>query len=205
MKITKTLIGLLLFITFASCSDDDSITDNNQESKSYELVDMQWKLKATDGQSIIEKQIPEFNFQNNSDTIMEIVIEPLKNLEGSSTFKFEDPITFSEINYQNNMVSIPEELSILSEEYSNLIGGIKVLLNDEKSSFPFSSNVKISTDLASKSTLTSNYTVFLRENRASFLATFREKSTGETIRLRGNWIGLFFNNLENETIVNEID
>ncbi|PRP67463.1 hypothetical protein [Nonlabens agnitus] len=205
LKITKIITGLLMFLTFTSCSDDDAIIDNNQDLKSYELVDIQWRLTETDGQRIIEEQIPEFSFENNSDTVMEIVIEPLKDLKGFSIFKFEDSEAFSVINYEEIKVSIPEEISFLSEGYSNLIGGIKVPLTNEKSSFPFSTTVKNSTNLQPNSKLTSNYTVFLRENKASFLATFKEMNTGEILKLNGGWTGLFFNNLEVETVTNPID
>ncbi|TVZ26904.1 hypothetical protein JM83_1903 [Gillisia sp. Hel_I_86] len=205
MKLSKLFIALFLSIGFISCSEDDTLINNDQELKSYELVSVQWKLNTNDGQSIVEKKIPEFYFRNDSDTIMEIVIEPLKNIQGSSIFKFNDSLTFTGLNYLEVQVSIPEELSLLSGEYSYLGGGVKVPLAQEESSFPFSWYFKDTFALNQRSTLTSNYTVFLRKNKASFLATFRETTTGETLELDGTWTGLFFNNLEGESVADGID
>jgi len=205
MKFTKLFIGLFLFIGFVSCSNDDTLSDDEQRLKSYELIAIQWKLNVNDGQSIVEEKIPEFHFRNDSDTIMEVVIEPLKNMQGSSTFRFNDSLTFTELNYSEVQVSIPEELSLLSEEYRYLGGSVKVPLAQEESSFPFSWHLKDTFALNQRSTLTSNYTVFLRKNKASFLATFRETTTGATLELDGTWTGLFFNNLEGESVADGID
>ena len=136
---------------------------------------------------------------------MEVVIEPLKNLKGSSIFKFNDSVTFTELNYSEVQVSITRELSLLSEEYSFLGGGVKVPLTEEESFFPFTWNFTDSFTLNKGTKLTSNYTVFLRKNKASFLATFKETSTGETVELDGTWTGLFFNNVEERSLVEEID
>lgn len=205
MKFTKLFIGLFLSIGLVACSSDDTITDEEQGLKSYELISIQWKLNEADGPHIIEKKIPEFHFRNETDTIMEVVIEPLKNLKGSSIFKFNDSVTFTEINYSEAQVSITRELSLLSEEYSYLVGGVKVPLTEEKSFFPFTWNFTDSFTLNKGTKLTSNYTVFLRKNKASFLATFKETSTGETVELDGTWTGLFFNNVEEKSLVEEID
>ena len=205
MKFTNVFIVLFLSLGFASCSNDDTLIDDEQRSKSYELVAIQWKLDETDGQSIVEKKIPEFHFRNESDTILEVDIEPLKDLQGSSIFKFNDSLAFAELSYSEVQVSIPRELSLLSGDYVYLGGGVKVALTQEESSFPFSMYFKDSFTLTKRTKLTSNYTVFLRKNKASFLATFRETSTGETVELDGTWTGLFFNNLEEESVLEEID
>jgi len=204
MKLTKLFIGLFLSVCFISCSEDETLI-NNQEIKSYELTSIQWKLNTNDGQSIIEKKLPEFHFRNDSDTIMEVVIEPLKNIQGSSIFKFNESLKFAELNYSEVQVSIPGELSLLSGNYSYLEGGVKVPLVIEESNFPFSWDFKNTFELNQRSTLTSNYTVFLKKNKASFLATFRETTTGETIELDGIWTGWFFNNLEGESVADGID
>ena len=109
---------------------DDNFIEDEQISKSYELISIQWKLNETDGQSIVEKKIPEFHFRNETDTItiMEVVIEPLENLQGSSIFKFNDSLTFTEPSYEEVQVSVTKELSLLSEEYGYLGGGVKVPL-----------------------------------------------------------------------------
>ncbi|MDT0691950.1 hypothetical protein RM549_19345 [Salegentibacter sp. F188] len=205
MKLTKMFIGLFLSIGFMSCSEDDTLIEDEQISKSYELISIQWKLNETDGQSIIEKKIPEFHFRNETDTVMEVVIEPLKDLRGSSIFKFNDSLTFTELSYEEVQVSVTKELSLLSEEYGYLGGGVKVPLTQEESSFPFSWNFTDSFALNKGTKLTSNYTVFLRKNRASFLATFKETTTEETLELDGTWTGIFFNNLEENSIIEEID
>ena len=204
MKIHKTFIGLFLSIGLISCHSDESLIDDEQTLKSYELISIEWKLDATDGQSIIEEKIPEFYFQNDADTTMPIVIEPLKDWQGSSIFKFNDSLAFTKLNYKEVSVSITKELSLLSESYSYLIGGVYVPLTQEESFFPFSEDVKLSLMLNPRSTLTTNYTLFLRKNKASFLATFRENTTGEFLELKGTWTGLFFNNLTGESEVNEI-
>jgi hypothetical protein len=205
MKLTKVFIGLFLSIGFASCSNDDTLIEDEQRSKSYELIAIHWKINETDGQSIVEKKIPEFYFRNDSDTIIEVVIEPLKDLQGSSKFKFNDSLTFTELMYSEVQVSIPRELSLLSAEYRYLGGGVKVPLTQEESSFPFSSTFTNSLTLTKRTKLTSNYTIFLRKNKASFLATFRETSTGEILELDGTWTGLFFNNSKGESVVKEIE
>lgn len=205
MKLTKIFIGLFLSIGFVSCSDDDTLIDDEQRLKSYELIEIQWKLKATDGNSIVEEKIPEFHFRNDSDTIMEVILEPLENMRGSSIFKFNDTLAYTELNYSEVQVWIPKELSRLSAEYVYLRGGVKVPLAQEESFFPFSWNFKDSFTLNQGTTLTSNYTLFLRKSKASFLATFMEKTTGEILELDGTWTGLFFNNLEDYTVIDEIE
>ena len=205
MKFGRLFIGLFLSIGILSCSNDDDLINDEQQLKSYELVAMEWKLGLTDGRSIGEKKIPELDFRNDSDTIMPVVIEPLENLQGLSTFKFDDSLSFATLDYPEVKVSIPRELSLLSENYSYLGGGVKVALTEEETSFPFSWHFKDSISLNKRSQLTSNYTVFLRKNKASFLATFRETNTGEPLELKGSWTGLFFNNLEEKSLVEEID
>ncbi|UJH91698.1 hypothetical protein LZ575_03150 [Antarcticibacterium sp. 1MA-6-2] len=205
MKFTKVFLGIVLFIGFASCSSDDALNDVEQRSKSYELIDIQWKLDETDGESIVENKIPEFHFRNDSDTIMEVIIEPLKNIQGSSIFKFNDSLAFEEIIYTEVKVSIPRELSLLSQEYSYLNGGVKVAFTQEESLFPFSWNFTDSFTLSKGTKLTSNYTVFLRKNKATFVATFKETTTGETLELEGTWTGMFFNNIEEKSVLEEID
>ncbi|WP_339653674.1 hypothetical protein [uncultured Salegentibacter sp.] len=205
MKISRLILGVVLSVGFASCNNDDSIVEEEPQVKSYELASLQWKLKSTDGQSIIEKKVPEFYFRNDSDTIMPVVIEPLKNLNGSSKFNFNDSLAFAELNYAEAEVSIPKELSLLSERYRQLGGGINAPLKLEESSFPFSRYHKDSTGLNKNSQMTSNYTIFLRKNTASFLATFREMDTGGIFELEGTWTGLFFNNLEEKSVISEIE
>lgn len=205
MKFTNVLIAIFLCVGFASCSNDDTLVDDEIESKSYELIAIQWKLNETDGQSIVEKKIPEFHFRNETDTIMEVVIEPLKNLQGSSIFKFNDSLTFTELIYSEVEVSVTKELSLLSEEYGYLGGGVKVPLTQEESFFPFSWYFTDSFALSKGTKLTSNYTVFLRKNKASFLATFKETTTGETLELDGTWTGVFFDHLEEKSVIEEID
>lgn len=204
MKIHKTFIGLFLSIGLISCHSDESSIDDDQTLKSYELISIEWKLDVIDGQSIIEERIPEFYFQNDADTSMPIVIEPLKDWQGSSIFKFNDSLAFTKLNYNEVSVSITKELSLLSESYSYLAGGVYVPLTQEESFFPFAEDIKLSLMLNPRSTLTTNYTLFLRKNKASFLATFRENTTGEFLELKGNWTGMFFNNLTGESEVNEI-
>lgn len=205
MKYNNLLIGLFISIGLISCHNDESLIYDEQILKSYELISIQWKLNATDGQSIVENKIPEFYFQNDTDTTMEIIIEPFKDKQGSSIFKFNDSIAFTKLNLKKVNVTITKELSLLSESYSYLEGGVKVSLTQEESFFPFSDYAKLSLMLNPRNTLTTNYTLFLRKNKASFLAMFREKSSGHIIELTGNWTGLFFDNLTGETVINEID
>ena len=205
MKFANVFIALFLTINLVSCSDSDTLIDNEQELKSYELIKIQWKLDSTDVQSILEVKIPEFYFRNEKETTMEVVIEPLKDMQGSSIFRFNDSLAFSKLNYNDINVSIPKEISLLSENYSYLVGGVEAPLTQEESSFQFSAYFKDALMLNPRSTLTSNYTLFLRKNKASFLATFRENNTGEILELNGNWTGLFFNRLEGESVVDTID
>ncbi|MDT0689155.1 hypothetical protein RM549_05125 [Salegentibacter sp. F188] len=205
MKFTNIFLGLFLFLGFVSCSNDDDFIEEEQRSKSYELISVQWKLDENDGQSIVEKKLPEYYFRNDSDTIMEVVIEPLKDLQGSSIFKFNDSLTFAELHYPEVEVSVPGELSLLSENYVYLGGGVRVPLTQEESFFPFFRSFTSTFTLTERTQLTSNCTVFLRKNKATFLATFRETTTGETLELDGTWTGLFFNNLEEHSVLEEID
>ena len=205
MKYNKVLIVLFLSIGLISCDSDESSIDDEQTLKSYELISIQWKLDANDGQSIVEEKIPEFYFQNDTDKNMEIVIEPLKDKQGSSIFKFNDSVAFKKLNLSKVNVSITKELSLLSKSYSYLQGGVQVPLTKEASFFPFSFYANLSLQLTPGNTLTTNYTLFLRKNKASFLATFREKSSGNIIELTGNWTGLFFDNLKGESVENEIE
>lgn len=204
MKIINSLIGLFITVFLLSCSENETLPDNEQP-RSYDLVEVKWKLDSTNEQNIVEKKIPEFYFHNDSDSTMSVIINPLENMEGSSVFKFDDFQTFKKLNYSQVQISVPKELSLLSEEYTHLYGGVKVPLTDEEFFFPFSRSFKDSITLNQNNTLTSNYTLFLKENIASFLVTFREKSTGEILELTGNWKGSFFGSLSEKTVINEIN
>jgi len=205
-KLISFSLLIIFSLIFLSCSnDDDATVDTEKALKSYELASIEWKLTEGDGQYIFEKKLPEFYFRNESDTIIAVVIEPFSELEGSSKFSFNDSLAFMELNYSEAEVSIPKELSILSDSYSYMGRGIKVNLQQEETAFPFTFYTKDSITLNSKSELTSNYTVFLRKNKASFLATFKEINTGEILQLDGTWTGIFFNNLEEKSIINEIE
>lgn len=205
MRINKLLIGLLFSIGFISCQSDEILIEDVETAKSYEFISIEWKLAETDGQRIVEEEVPEYYFRNDSDTTMEINIEPLNDMQGSSIFIFFDSLAFKELNYTELEVSIPSELSLLSERYSYLSGGVKVPLAEEETFFPFSWHFKDSLMLNPRSTLTSNYTLFFRKNKASFLVTFREKTSGHILELKGRWTGLFFNNIVGESVINEIN
>ena len=205
MKFSRAFVIVFFSFGILACSSDDAEFDNEQYLKSYELVSIEWKLSENDGQSIVEKKLTEFNFRNESDTIIEISIQPLKDLTGHSKFKFNDSLTFIELNHPNTKVAIPREVSLLSEEFRSISSGIKADLTIEESSFPFSWSFKNTFALNKRSKLTSNYTVFLRKNTATFLAVFSEPTTGEILKLEGTWTGLFFNNVEEESLIEAID
>ncbi|AFL85508.1 hypothetical protein Belba_2987 [Belliella baltica DSM 15883] len=204
MKFTNLIIGLFLTKTLFSCSKDDSFPDYEQ-LKSYDLIEIKWKLEATNSQNIVEKKIPEFYFENDSDKPMSVVIKPLENIEGSSIFEFDDLQTFEKLNFSKTQVVIPKELSLLSEQYVNLSSGVKAPLTNEESFFPFSRSFKDSITLNKNNSLTANYTLYLKENKANFLAIFKENSTGEILELTGNWTGMFFEKLSEKTVINEIE
>lgn len=200
MRFTDSLIGLFVAVILLSCSESDALPVNEQ-LKSHDLIEIKWKLEATNEQNIVEKKIPEIYFQNDSDTTMSVVINPLENMEGSSIFEFDDFQTFEKLNFSQTQVPIPKELSLLSEEYVYLSGGVKAPLSHEEFFFPFSQSFKDSITLNQNNTLTVNYTLFLKENKAKFLATFKENSTGEILELTGNWTGMFFEKLSEKTVI----
>ncbi|MHA7944248.1 hypothetical protein ACJOV8_014315 [Formosa sp. 3Alg 14/1] len=206
MKLHTLLIGLCLCLAAISCNSDETTTMEQENSlKAYELMSLEWKLNTNNGQTIIEEKLPEFYFRNDSDTIMQVVINPLENLLGNSKFVFNDSLRFAQLNYPEIQVFIPDELSLLSETYGTLYGGTEVPFNQEPSAFPFSYNSTSTYALNGKSILTSNYTVFFKQNTATILAIFRETTTGERLELDGTWTGVFFNNIKVETIANAID
>lgn len=206
---SRSLIMILMVICgpmgFVSCNDEAITAVDDERLRSYELIALQWKLSSGDGQIIVEKKLPEYHFRNDSDTIVEVIIEPLKHLEGSSRFTFNDSLTYAKLNYPEIQVSIPKELSLLSEKYGYLSGGIKAPLRQEESFFPFSSYIKKSFALTKKTMLTTHYTIYLRENKATFLATFKETTTGEILDLDGTWTGLFFNHSESASLIEDIE
>lgn len=206
MKFSKERFFIfILYFGLVSCSLEEGLELEEQKLKSYELISLQWKLKGSDGQSIVEQKLPTYNFQNNSNSVMEVVIEPLKNLRGNSTFTFDDALAFSELNYSEVLVAVPKELSLLSPQYSYISGGVELPLKQETSNFPFSSVIKDTYSLNEKTKLTSNYTIFLMQNEASFIAKFKEKTSGDFLKLEGTWKGLFFNSLEESSVIKEID
>lgn len=166
---------------------------------------IKWRLGDGDGQSIVEEKIPEFYFINDTNVDKHIVVNPLENKMGSSKFTFNDSLMFQNLDYKEIQVSIPKELSLLSETYVNISGGVQVLLGAEVSSFPFSQTFQDSITLIPNTSLTSNYTLFIKRNKASFNAIFKETTTGELIMLEGSWQGDFFNNLEGQSVIDEID
>ncbi len=204
MKFANLLIGLFVAVIPLSCSDND-ILPVDEQLNSYDLIEIKWKLGATNEQNIVEKKIPEMYFQNDSGTTMPVVINPLENMEGSSLFEFDDFQTFEKLNFSQAQVIIPKELSLLSEQYVNLFGGVEVPLSQEEFFFPFSQSFKDSITLNQNNTITINYTLFLKENKAKFLALFKENATGEILELTGNWTGMFFEKLTEKTVINEID
>lgn len=201
---TGFLVMTICISGFMSCTSDD-VLENEKLSRSYELTKIKWKLDKNDGQTIIEEPLPGLYFRNESDTIMPVVIEPLKDLKGSSKFTFNDPVTFNKLHFSEVQVSIPNEIELLSENYSYLMGGQKVFLGLEEATFPFSWNIKDSISLNQKSELNYNCTVFLKQNKASFVAVFRETNTRETIELDGTWTGIFFNNLTDISVIKSIE
>lgn len=205
MKFSRAFVIVFFSFGILACSSDDAEIDNEQYLKSYELVSIEWKLSENDGQSIVEKKLPEFNFRNDSDTIMEVSIEPLEGINGSSKFTFNDSLTFLGLNHPEIEVPVPDELNLLSEDFRYIGGGVKVPFTNMESSFPFSWHFKDTFALNKRTKLTSNYTIYLRKNRASFLAIFSESTTGETLELEGTWTGLFFNNAEVESLAEEIE
>ncbi|WP_143083629.1 hypothetical protein [Salegentibacter agarivorans] len=55
MKFSRLVLGLVLSVGFATCSNDDSLFEEEPQVKSYEFVSLQWKLKSTEGQYIVEE------------------------------------------------------------------------------------------------------------------------------------------------------
>ncbi|MDT0676191.1 hypothetical protein [Autumnicola musiva] len=199
----RIIFSIIVFFNL-SCSKDDENIEKNVPRR-YELSQIEWKLTEGDSQEIIKKELPEIYFKNDSDTILPVVIEPLNGINGSSEFNFNDSIRFSELNYSPVKVSITGEIDLLSNSYSYLGGGLKVNLQQEESSFAFQYFFKNSTNLNPETELTSTYILYLKKNKASFRARFREINTGEIIELEGSWTGIFFNNLEGETPLSNIE
>lgn len=203
MKFAKLLIVFSLIISVISCHNDESIIGNEQISKTYELIEIKWRLGDGDGQSIVEDKIPEFYFINDTNVDKHVVVNPLENKMGSSKFTFNDSLMFQNLDYKEIQVSIPNELSLLSGTYVNISGGVQVLLGAKVGSFPFSQTFEDSITLIPNTSLTSNYTLFIKRNKASFNTIFKETTTGELIMLEGSWEGEFFNNLEGQSVINE--
>ena len=134
------IIGLGLSLGFLSCASDDTTTDLEDQLKSYELMSVEWKLDDNDNQIIIEHKLPEYHFRNDSDTVIEVKVDPLEHLGGISQFSFNDSLKFKEINAPEVQVTIPDELSLLSDTYSFLYGGITVPISIQAYVFPFKNN-----------------------------------------------------------------
>lgn len=187
------------------CSKDD---DNGapilpEANQPYELADIQWVLNDGDGQEIIEKELPYQLFQNKGDVPMPIIYNPLKNLKASSKFEYqllED--VHIKIDSLSKIISIPSEISLLSDGYSHLAGGLKVPFMKEEFRFPFSIKITDSVNLKPRTQISCQSTLFLKKNTATFKARFDQPETGDSFELTGKWTGFFYETMN--TVFDEI-
>jgi len=184
-----------------SCSKDDEIAEN----KTYELKEISWTLKDGDGQEIIEKKLPEQVFRNDGNSAMPISIKPLEGLKGTSQFFNGDIQLFSKLNGNEVDVSIPSLVELLSSSGSGyVVGGIKVPFRLEESSFPFSTDIKETTELPPHTELHYSATVYLKKITATYSARIGEKEGFDSYETAGKWTGVFFYTINEASVLNDI-
>lgn len=134
-----------------------------------------------------------------------MIHDPLKNLKGSSKFEYqllED--VHIKIDSLSKIISIPSEISLLSDGYSHLGGGIKVPFRKEESRFPFSLELRDSVNLKPRTQISYQSTLFLKKNTATFKARFDQPETGDSFELTGKWTGFFYQTMNTEGVFDEI-
>ncbi len=193
------LSAYCIFVT--SCSKDDEIAEN----KTYELKEISWTLKEDDGQVIIEKKLPEQVFRNDGNSTMPVSINPLEGMNGTSQFYNDDVQAFSKLNGKEVDVSVPSMIELLSSsDYRYVVGGVEVPFQLEESSFPFSTGIKVTTDLSPHTELRYTATVYLRKITATYSARVGEKEGFDSYETFGKWTGVFFNTINSSSVFNDI-
>lgn len=206
-KLHHLSILLICFIFFTGCSMDDGnrtpiLPEANQP---YELADIQWILNDGDGQEIIEKELSDQLFENEEDVTVRITFDPLKNLRGSSKFEYQLPEDVHiKLDSLSKIISIPSEISLLSDSYRHIGGGVKVPFRKEESHFPFSFRSTESVDLGPRTQISYQSTLFLKKITATFKARFDQLETGDSFELTGKWTGFFYKTLNTKGIYEEI-
>lgn len=207
MKKLYPSILSIFFIFFISCSKDDDNTAPvlPEADQPYELADIQWILNDGDGQEIIEKELPNQLFQNKGDVPMPVIYDPLKNLQGSSKFEYQIPEDVHvKLDSVSKIISVPSEISLLSDGYSRFIKGVKVPFGKEESHFPFSFKTTDSVNLKPGTQISYQSTLFLKKITATFKARFVQLETRASFELTGKWTGFFYQTMNTEGVFGEI-
>jgi len=195
---------LVLFLTscifVTSCSKDDEIVVN----KTYELKEISWTLKGDDGQVIIEKKLPEQVFHNDGNSTMPVSINPLEGLKGTSQFYNDNVQDVSKLNGKEVNVSVPSLVELLSSsDYHYVVGGVEAPFQLEESSFPFSTEIKATTDLPPHTELRYTATIYLKKITATYSARVEEKEGSDSYETSGKWTGVFFHTINSSSVFND--
>ena len=208
-KLLNGSVVWLLALSFLACSSDrNEMEPNEGVTKTYKLASVQWKIGEDDGLEVIEQAYPVAVYSNPGDDEMPIEIDILKDVEETSHFIFTE--VSKEVEQALNLatwVSVPTEIFLLSDRYSYLTGGSQapVVLNT-KSTIESSRSMTSTTQLAKRTKMTIDKTVFFNKIQATCLLRFVEEGDGfDSFEVEGKWIGVLFANIERRVVFTDLN
>lgn len=204
----QNLFSLLLFSTcilgWMACSNEnDDLTENK---KNYTFSSILWKLGEGDGIETIAHEIPEEIFRNKGSEAKQICVTPLKSINETSIFQFENTEDFNKWVGEDLLVYVPFYLEGLSSEYSNCIGIERVpLFAGKEFELHAAPEMKDCTKLPPNLQLSYKATIYLKKITATCLIRFvEEKNKNDYVEIEGKWTGILFKNMESHTAFQEI-
>ncbi len=198
-KIPLILLCLAMFMV--SCDKEE---DFIEPEKSYKLAEVRWTLAEGDGEETFTVEVPEKQYSNESAQDMLISFNPLDEIPGKSEFFTSNPTLFSQLNQQEDSISIPTMTEILSDGYGYLSGGPQVPFQLGEYTFDLNTSIQNSTELTPHTKMTYSAKVYLKKITASYIARFVEEGTHNYQEIEGKWTGTFFKSIDSNTVWEEI-
>lgn len=200
-NITGSLFLLLSVFCLLSCSKDDS--EELIEKRNYELSSIKWVLREGDGEEFFDIKTPEQVFRNTGNTTKEIVIDPEKEIYGTSQFYIDDKERIN-LPEEERIISIPNQVEILSSDYRYLVGGDKAPFQSEKSSIASTRTVESTYNLSPQCELRHKSIITMKKITATYSARFTEKEGLDSYEIEGKWEGTFIFKIESQATIDEI-
>lgn len=204
----QNLLSLLLLSTcifgWMACNNENE--DLTKNKKNYTFSSILWKLDEGDGIETIAQEIPEEIFRNKGNEAKQICVSPLKSINETSIFQFENTEDFNKWVGEDLWVYVPFYFEGLSSKYSDCMSTKRApLFAGKEFKLPSASKMKDCAKLPPNLQLSYKATIYLKKITATCLIRFvEEKNKNNYIEIEGKWTGIFFKNMESHTAFQEI-